>query len=417
MSMTITEKIFSKKSGRKNVSAGDFVTARLDAAVVLDAFGPQVAKTFEILGAKRVWDPKKVFGFLDIIPSPSVQAAENQKIFRNFGRQMGFQFAPYGEGIYHEVLVDRGWVWPGELAVVTDSHTTALGAFGAYYTGIGTSDMAIALATGELWFRVPETIKYNLVGRLPFMATAKDIVLKLIGDEGLAKATYSTVEYAGEVIDGMSEAGKMTLSCMAVDFGAKGVIISPNSRVIEKLKKVSLRPVEALVNDPDAVFKETITIDVSNLEPQVSLPPSIDRVKGVSEIEGIKVDHVFIGTCTNGKLEDLDIAAKILSGKRVHPNTRMVIIPTTRKVTLDAMEQGIIKTFLEAGAVVCNPNCGPCAGKHQGILASGEVCLSTGNRNYQGRMGSLGAEIYLASPATAAASAIKGEITDPRKVV
>ena len=416
MGMTISEKIFAKKSGKKRVTAGDFMTAEIDLAVVLDVAGPHVAKAFQDLGAQRVWNKDKVRGFLDAVPASSVQAAENQKIFKDFCQRMGFEIAPYGEGIYHEILVDQGWVWPGELAVITDSHACTLGAYGAYYTGIGISDMALALTSGELWFKVPETIRYTLTGRMSHMTSAKDIALKIIGEGGLAKATYCTVEYSGQVIEEMSEDSKMSLCCMAVDFGAKGAIIIPDRQIIEKLPKLSLQPVEPLFNDPDAAFKELITMDISHLEPQVSLPPSIEQVKPVSEVEGIKINQIYLGTCTNGRLEDLEIAAKILKGKRVHPRVRMVVIPTTRTVTLKALEKGLIKTFLEAGAVVCNPNCGPCLGTHEGLLASGEVCLSTGNRNYQGRMGSPKAEIYLASPATAAASAITGEITDPRKI-
>lgn len=416
MGMTISEKIFAKKSGKKRVTAGDFVTAEIDLAVVLDVAGPHVAKAFQDLGAQRVWNKDKVMGFLDAVPASSVQAAENQKLFRDFGQRMEIEFAPYGEGIYHEILVETGRVWPGELAVVTDSHACTLGAFGAYYTGIGISDMALVLASGELWFKVPETIQYVLSGRLPPLTCSKDIILKIIGEGGLAKATYCTVEYSGEIIDGLSEDSKMVLCCMAVDFGAKGAIIAPNAEMIKKLERISRQPVEPLFNDSGAAYKEVITMDLSNLEPQVSLPPSVERVKPVSEVEGIKVDQIYLGTCTNGRLEDLEIAAKILKGKKIHPRIRMIIIPTTRKVSINALERGFMQTFMEAGAVVCNPNCGPCLGTHEGLLASGEVCLSTGNRNYQGRMGSPGAEIYLASPATAAASAITGEITDPRKM-
>lgn len=416
MGMTISEKIFARKSGRETVAAGDFVTARLDLAVILDVAGPHVAKAMEELGMRRVWDPEKVLAFLDAVPASSVQAAENQKIFRDFGRRMGISFAPYGEGIYHEILVEGGWVWPGQLAVVTDSHACTLGAFGAYYTGIGISDMALALASGELWFKVPETIRYVLNGRLPEMTMSKDIILKIIGEGGLAKATYSTVEYAGPAVEEMSAESRMTLCCMAVDFGAKGAVISPDEPLMERLKAVSLQPVETLLNDPDALFKEVIAMDVSGLEPQISVPPSMEYVKPVSAVEGVKVDQIYLGTCTNGRLEDLEVAARILKGKKVHPGVRMVVIPTTRKATLQAMERGVLGTLVEAGAVVCNPNCGPCLGSHEGLLAAGEVCLSTGNRNYRGRMGSPEAEIYLASPATAAASAITGEITDPRKV-
>ncbi|MEM2593804.1 MAG: 3-isopropylmalate dehydratase large subunit, partial [Candidatus Bathyarchaeia archaeon] len=319
-----------------------------------------------------------------------------------------------GSGICHQLMVESGLIYPGSLIVGADSHTCTYGALGAFATGIGSTEMAAVLMSGKLWFKVPETIRIDVNGSLPPMVLPKDIILKIIGTIGADGATYKAVEYHGETISAMSIDGRLTLCNMAVEMGAKTGIIEPDEKTLKFLLSLGVKEHIALKSDEDAEYAEKISFNVSDLEPMIACPHSVDNVRSVKEVEGKEVDQVFLGSCTNGRIEDLRIAAEILKGRRVKEGVRMIVIAASRNIYLQALREGLIDVFMEAGCIICNPGCGPCAGAHQGILAPGEVCLSTSNRNFKGRMGSAEAEIYLASPATAAATALEGRITDPR---
>ncbi|MEM2432487.1 MAG: homoaconitate hydratase family protein, partial [Candidatus Bathyarchaeia archaeon] len=298
-----------------------------------------------------------------------------------------------------------------------DSHTCTYGALGAFATGIGSTEMAAVFMSGKLWFKVPETIRIEVNGFLQSMVLPKDVILKIIGMIGADGATYKAVEFCGPTVKAMSMDGRLTLCNMAVEMGAKTGIIEADGKTIEYLSGLGVKEGLSFRSDEDAVFSSKISLDVSGLEPQISCPHKVDNVRSVREVEGKEIDQVFLGSCTNGRLEDLRIAAEILRGKSIKKGVRMIVTPSSRSIYLQALKEGLIEIFMRAGCIVCNPGCGPCAGAHQGILAPGEVCLSTSNRNFKGRMGSVDAEIYLASPATAAASAIEGKITDPRRLL
>jgi len=379
----------------------------------------RIADIYEELGVDRVWDPKKIVALIDHwTPAPSIDAAVIHVTCRRFVEKYGVEnWLDMREGICHVVLPEKGFVKPGDLVVGSDSHTTTYGAVGAFATGIGATDMAIVLATGELWFRVPSTVKFNITGKLQPLVMGKDIILHIIGEIGVDGATYKAMEFSGEVVRELSMDGRFTLCNMAVEAGGKAGIIEPDEKTIEWVKARVSQPFNPVMNDTDAEYEEVIDVDVSGLEPQVAKPPSPQNTVPVSEVEGTKIDQAFVGSCTNGRLEDLRVAAKILKGRKVARNVRAIIIPASKETYLAAMREGLIETFLEAGCVVCNPTCGPCIGAHLGLLAPGEVCISSSNRNFVGRMGSKDAWIYLASPATVAASAVTGEITDPRSLV
>ena len=419
MGKTISEKIFSEKSG-KDVKAGDFVLANIDVAMIHDITGPLAIKAFkEIAGENaKVWDPKKiVIAFDHQAPADSVAAAENHKMLRKFAEEQGILLYDVGEGIAHQIMVEKGHVLPGMLAVGADSHTCMYGAVGAFATGIGSTDMGAVFALGKLWFKVPETIKFEINGKLPRRVYSKDIILKIIGMVGANGANYKACEFVGDTIEKMEMSERLTMTNMAIEMGGKTGIIPPDRVTKDYLKSIGVdyEIPEWLYSDEDAYWKE-INLDVSNLEPQVACPHSVDNVKPVSEVEGVKVDQVFIGSCTNGRYEDLKIAAEILEGEKIAEGVRVIVIPASRSHYKRALKEGLIDIFVEAGAIVEFPSCGPCMGGSFGLIASGEVSLSTSNRNFIGRQGSPEGKIYLCSPATAAASAIYGKITDPRKV-
>ena len=418
MPMTLAEKILARASGNKEVAAGDYVTAKIDVAMAHEG-AVWVIEELMKAGIDRVWDPERIVILFDHwAPAPTELAATMHKKIREFVRRHKIKyFYDIKAGICHQVMPEMGHVRPGELIVGTDSHTTTYGAFGAGGTGIGTTDMAVVFATGELWFRVPESIKFRIRGTLPKYVTSKDVILKIAGKYGTEVAQYKSVEFEGPTISSMSIASRMTISNMAMEIGAKFALIPPDDKTIDYVKSRTTKPFTPLYPDPDAIYEKVYELDVSDLEPQVAFPHSVDNVKPISEAEGIKIDQAFIGSCTNGRLEDLAAAAEILNGRKVHPDVRLIVIPASREVYLEALRAGIIEILLKAGAVVCNPTCGPCMGTHLGLLADGERCISTSNRNFKGRMGSPKSEIYLASPYVVAASAVKGEITDPRKLM
>ncbi|MBE8539559.1 aconitase/3-isopropylmalate dehydratase large subunit family protein [Geoglobus acetivorans] len=422
MGKTITEKIFSMASG-KDVKSGEYVFAKIDRAMIHDITGPLAVKAFrEIAGENgKVWDSSKIIMAFDHqAPADSVVAAENQKMLRIFAGEQNILNYDIKEGIAHQIMVEKGHVLPGMLVVGADSHTCMYGALGAFSTGIGSTDMGAVFALGKLWFKVPETIRFEVNGTLPHRVYSKDIVLKIIGMIGADGANYKAAEFAGTTIEKMEMSQRFTITNMAIEMGAKTGIIEPDAETERYLRNIGvegkLEDWEWLRSDEDSDYFRRIELDVSDLEPQVALPHSVDNVKPVSEVEGIKADQVFIGSCTNGRYGDLKIAAEILEGEQVASGTRLIVIPASRSIYMKALREGLIDTFVDAGAVVEFPSCGPCMGGSFGLIAGGETSISTSNRNFIGRQGSPEGRVYLVSPATAAATAIYGQITDPRKV-
>ena len=411
---TISEKIFSRASG-KEAKANDFVTADIDYAMAHDGTSVLAVRSFREMGVEKVWNPERiVIPFDHISPANNETAAALQHDIRSWISEQGIpNFYEVGEGICHQVFPENGFALPGKLVVGADSHSCTYGAFGAFGTGVGATDMSEIFATGKLWFKVPESMKITVNGKLGKRISAKDLTLNVIGTVGAAGATYRAVEFYGDTIESLSMSGRMTLSNMAIEMGAKTGIVPPDKTTFDFIKERAVEEYEPVYADEDAAYIKEYNIDVTNLEPQIARPHEVDNVCGVSEVEGTKVDQVFIGTCTNGRLEDLEAAAEILKGEKVA--VRTVIAPASRSVLIDAMRNGTAETLLQAGVALITPGCGPCLGAHMGVIGEGEVCISTANRNFKGRMGT-GGFIYLASPATAAASALTGEISDPRNV-
>ncbi len=411
---TISEKIFSRASG-KEAKANDFVTANIDYAMAHDGTSVLAVRSFREMGIEKVWDPERiVIPFDHISPANNETAAALQHDIRSWISEQGIpNFYEIGEGICHQVFPENGFALPGKLVVGADSHSCTYGAFGAFGTGVGATDMSEIFATGKLWFKVPESMKVTVNGKLGNRISAKDLTLNVIGTVGAAGATYRAVEFYGDTIESLSMSGRMTLSNMAIEMGAKTGIVPPDKTTFDFIKDRAVEEYEPVYSDENATYIKEYNIDASDLEPQIARPHEVDNVCGVSEVEGTKVDQVFIGTCTNGRLEDLEVAAEILKGEKVA--VRTVIAPASRSVLIEAIRNGTAETLLQAGVALITPGCGPCLGAHMGVIGEGEVCISTANRNFKGRMGT-GGFIYLASPATAAASALTGEISDPRSV-
>lgn len=421
-SLTITEKIFARASGRK-VVAGDFVMASVDRAMTHDITGPLAVEGFyEIMKGRdaKVHDPDRIVILFDHqVPADSLNAAQNHILLRKFAKEQGIEnFYDIYEGVCHQVMPEKGHVMPGDLVVGSDSHTCAYGALGAFATGIGSTDMAAVFALGKLWFRVPETMRFEVDGRLPERVYSKDIILRLIKDVGAEGARYRACEYAGEAIRSLDMSQRMTVSNMAIEMGGKAGIVEPDSVTEEyvRQRKPGYKLDKDLRSDAGAKYAWVKKYDVSELKPQVACPHNVDNVVDIDEVEGRKVDQVFLGSCTNGRFEDLKVAADIMDGKPVAKGVRMIIIPASRTEYMKTLKAGLVEEFMNAGALVEAPCCGPCMGGSFGLLGPGEVGLSTSNRNFRGRQGSADAYVYLCSPATAAASAIKGKITDPRSV-
>lgn len=417
MSMTMAEKIMAKASENREAKAGEIVMANIDVAMTHDLTGPLSVESFRKIGLKNVWDPDKIVVLFDHqVPADSLDAAANHIMLREFVEDQGINnFYDVREGVCHQVLPEKGHIVPGEVVVGTDSHTCTHGALGAFSTGIGSTDMAMVFATGKLWFKIPETIKFDIQGSLKDYVYAKDVVLHIIGEIGADGATYKACEFAGETTREMSVSERMVLCNMAIEMGGKTGLVEPDEKTVNYLKNRTTKEYEILKTDPDAESLETLEIDVNDLEPQIACPHNVDNVKPISEVGGISIDQVFLGSCTNGRLEDLRTAAEIVKGHQVSDKVRMLVIPASREVYLQAMDEGLLRIFAESGALVCNPCCGPCLGGHIGLVGPGEVSLSTSNRNFQGRQGSPEAEVYLSSAAVAASSALKGSITDPRE--
>jgi len=417
MGKTLAEKILSQKAKSEAIS-GSIVIARLDLVFVQDTTGPLTVRQFQSSGFARLANPTRSVLFIDhAAPSPNYGLSNDHKLLREFGRQSGATVSEVGEGVCHQIVAES-LAKPGDVIIGADSHTVTAGALGAFATGMGSTDVAIALALGETWFRVPESIKIMLSGNFPDGVYGKDLILYLIGQIGADGATYKALEFGGSGVGNMSMPARLTIANMVVEAGAKAGLFASDKITQEYLtsqgRENEYQPISA---DDDAGYEKIINIDMAKLEPMVAKPHTVDNTTPVTELRGTRINQVVIGTCTNGRRDDLAIAASILKGKKRHPRTRLIVVPASRKVMLDSIQAGYIQTLIEAEAVILPPGCGPCLGLHQGVLGSGEVCLSTSNRNFRGRMGSPEAFIYLASPATAAASALTGEITDPREVI
>jgi 3-isopropylmalate/(R)-2-methylmalate dehydratase large subunit len=417
MGKTLSEKILSDRSG-VDARAGDIVIAPVDLAFVQDTTGPLTIRQFKESKRNSLFNPQQSVIFIDhAVPSPNLHLSNDHMLLRQFARETGCTIFEGGHGICHQ-LVAENYANPGDIIVGADSHSVTAGALGAFATGMGSSDIAVVLALGKTWFRVPESFKINLSGRFQKSVGAKDLVLYLIGKLGADGATYKALEFSGESVTETRMSQRLTIANMAVEAGAK-VGIFPSDQVTKEflIAQGRANKYKPLHPDSDAEYEQTIAIKLSELEPMVASPHTVDNVAPVHTLAGTKINQVFIGTCTNGRIEDLAIAATILSGKKCHPDIRLVVAPASRQVLASAMELGYIQILVAAGATLVPPGCAACLGLHQGVLGDQEICLSTANRNFKGRMGNPNAYIYLASPATAAASALTGEITDPRKIM
>lgn len=416
MGKTLAEKILSNKSGA-DVRAGDIAVARLDLAFVQDTTGPLTIREFESSFTSLANKEKSVL-FLDhAAPSPNCQLSTDHMYLRSFANKTGCILSDVGDGVCHQIVAER-LAKPGDVIVGADSHTVTAGGLGAFATGMGSSDIAVAMAMGKTWFRVPESVKVVVKGSFQKGVYAKDLILHLIGLIGADGATYQALEFTGDAVDSMSLPDRLTIANMSVEAGAKVGLFPANEITRDYLKKQGRGDdYQPVLPDADADYIRTVDIDAAALEPTVSQPHTVDNTAPARELKGVKIHQVLIGTCTNGRIEDLAVAASILKGKKRHPGTRLIIAPASRGILLQAMEDGYIQTLVEAGAIILPPGCGACLGLHQGVLGDGEACLSTANRNFKGRMGNPKGFIYLGSPATAAATAITGQITDPREVL
>ncbi|MCK4511715.1 3-isopropylmalate dehydratase large subunit [bacterium] len=415
MGKTIAEKILGEHAGH-DVSAGEIAIVDVDVTLFQDGTGPLAVKQLESLGFDKLAHPERSVLFLDhAAPSPKKELSNDHVTLRRFAERTGAVLSEVGDGVCHQVI-NESYVNPGDVLIGSDSHTCTGGALCAFATGMGSTDVAIGMALGKTWMLIPPTFRINVTGEFPVGVYPKDLILHLIGMIGADGATYKALEYGGPTVEAMSMSERFTLSNMAVEAGAKAGLIASDETTREYLEADGRGDkFRTITPDADAAYERVIQIDVSKLEPTVAFPHAVDNTRTIGEAKGVAIDQVVIGTCTNGRLADLEIAASILENRHRHPKTRLVVVPASRQVYLDALEAGYLATFVRAGAAVMNPGCGPCVGVHQGVLADGEKCLSTQNRNFVGRMGNPNSEIYLASPAVAAATAIAGEIADPRE--
>jgi 3-isopropylmalate/(R)-2-methylmalate dehydratase large subunit len=414
MGKTFTEKILGRKAG-KDVVSGEIIEVEPDVAMSHDNTAA-ISKTFYKIGVDQVYKPDMHVVILDhCTPAANEKFARNHKDIREFVKKQGIEnFYDINIGICHQVMHEKGHVWPGALIVGSDSHTTSYGAFGAFSAGIGRSEMAAIMARGKIWLRVPETIKIVVEGEFPPGVSAKDLMLKIAGEIGADGALYKAIEFCGPTIDAMSVAGRFVLTNMAVELGAKAGYMIPNAETLEYLRGRVKTPFDIVESDPDAVYEAKYKFDVSDLEPMIAKPHTVDNVVPVSEVKGTKIDQVFFGSCTNARVEDFEVVTNVLRGKKVHPDVRMLVFPASTEVYLEVLKKGWITDLVEAGCVIMNPGCGPCMGNHEGVPADGEVTLATSNRNFKGRLGNKESFVYLVSPMTAAVSALTGKIVDFR---
>jgi len=426
-SQTLAEKLLAAHCGREEVSSGEFIDAGVDLVLANDITAPLAIEEFQRLGVSGVFDPRKVVMVPDhFCPNKDIQSAEQAKLMRDFAKEQGLVYFEVGRmGIEHVLLPEQGLVLPGQVIVGADSHTCTYGALGAFATGMGSTDIAVTMATGEIWMKVPPTIKFIYHGKLPKWVGGKDLILYTIGDIGVDGALYSVMEFTGEAIDELDMDGRFTMANMAIEAGAKAGIFYVDGKTEEYLHHAIANRVSPVVaseakqsrSDEDAQYARIYEYDVSKIEPQVAFPHLPSNTKPISRVGRIKLDQVVIGGCTNGRIGDLRAVAGILKGRKIHPDLRCIILPGSQQVYLEALREGLIEAFIEAGAAVSTPTCGPCLGGHMGILAAGERCLSTTNRNFVGRMGSPESEVYLSNPAVAAASAISGRIASPEEIL
>ncbi len=417
MGQTFVEKVLARKAGLESVVPGQIITVRPDKLLTHDNTA-DISNKFRRIGVDKVADPNINVIVLDhVAPAANETYATHHQTIREFVAEQGISaFYDIGEGICHQVLPEKGHAWPGAVIVGSDSHTTTHGAFGAFSAGIGRTEAAAVMATGQIWLRVPESLRLLIEGEMPERVMAKDVVLHIIGDLRADGANYCSVEFAGQTVREMSVASRMVLTNMAAEMGAKNGVVEPDEKTRAWLEGRVEREYEEVYADPDASYERVIKYDASEIVPQVAKPHTVDNVAPVTELAGTPIDQALVGTCTDGRLEDLAAAAEILRGKRIAPSVRLLVLPASREVLLAAIEQGYVSDLVSAGATLLNPGCGPCLGAHEGCMAPGEATISTANRNFKGRMGSKEAFIYLGSPATVAASALTGVITDPREV-
>jgi 3-isopropylmalate/(R)-2-methylmalate dehydratase large subunit len=416
--VTLAEKILAAHCDRDKVSPGEFVNVRVDMVLANDITAPIAIKEFRRLGVEKVFDPSKIVLVADhFVPNKDIISAENAKMMREFAYEQGVHHYDVGTmGIEHALLPEQGLVLPGEVVIGADSHTCTYGAIGAFSTGMGSTDIAAAMATGDIWMKVPPTIKFVYNGNLGKWVGGKDLILHTIGDIGVDGALYSAMEFTGKAISTLPVDGRLTMANMAIEAGAKAGIFRVDGKTQAYLKLRAKRSFTVYEPDDDAGYAQVIEYDVTDMEPQVALPHLPSNTKPVSKVGDIEIQQSVIGSCTNGRFDDLWIAAQILKDKKIHPKVRCIVIPGTQQIYLDALKEGLIETFVKAGAAVSTPTCGPCLGGHMGVLAEGERAISTTNRNFVGRMGHPKSEVYLANPAVAAASAIAGKIVGPEEV-
>lgn len=416
MGQTFAQKVLAGKAGLDRIEVGRIVEIEPDVCLSHDNTAA-IAKFFAEIGVERVKDPDKFVVVLDhVVPAAEEKYAQNHKEIREFVAKNGIErFYDVGVGICHQVLPEKGFALPGRLILGADSHTTTYGAFGAFSAGIGRSEMAVLYATSRIWLKTPASFEMAVNGRLADPVTAKDLVLHIIGSIGADGALYKSVEYTGEAIEAMSLGSRMVLCNMAIEMGAKNGYCAPDDKIYAFLESRAETEYTPVFPDDDAEYERVLEFDASSLEPQVAKPHTVDNVSPIGDVVGTPIHQGLLGTCTNGRIEDLRLAAKILDGRKVADGVRLLVLPASQEILIDALREGLIDTFVKAGALLLNPGCGPCLGAHQGVLAPGEVCLSTANRNFKGRMGSPDADIYLGSPATVAASVVTGVITDPRE--
>lgn len=418
MTMTMAEKVLARAAGLSQVNPGQYITAKVDQVMLHDGL-TGCLEYLEEVRVKKFWDTDRIVALLDHnTPALTIAYAEEQSAIREAVKQYGIKYwYDYKAGICHQVMVEKGHIIPGELVLGIDSHCTTYGALGAAGMGIGTAEMAYVLATGTLWMRVPESIKFIIKGNLQPHVYSKDIILYIAELYGTDIAQYKSVEFSGPVAKNMEISERMTMSNMGIEIGAKFAFFEADEKTLEYLEGRAHRDARLFSPDRDANYQEIYKLDISNLAPQVALPHDVGNVYPVSEVKNVKIDQAFLGSCTNGRLKDLQVAASILKGRKIHPDTRMLVFPASWEVYLDALKDGTLETLVHAQATICVPCCGSCPGKHMGLLGKGERCISTTNRNFKGRMGSFDSEVYLASPATVAASALNGYITDPRNIL
>jgi homoaconitate hydratase family protein len=416
--MHAIEKILARASGQDSVVTGQIVNCRVDLAEVNDLY-PQTIFSFQEMGGKKVHSPDRITFILDhYAPASSIQQAENQKLMREFCKDQEIDLLfDVDSGVCHQVMVDNGLVYPGMILIATDSHTTTHGAFGAFGTGVGATDLAVIMATGHLWLRVPEIIRISLSGTLAAGVYAKDVILHIIGKLGADYALYKGVEFSGTILADWSVSERMALCNMTTEMGAKTAYIQPDQVTLDFLSGIVKKRFDVVETDDDFQYAEELFFDVTLITPQLAVPQSVDNVLPLTDLIGTPVHQAYLGSCTGGRAEDIGVAARILEGKKISPNTRLIVVPASKQVYLDALRQGDVEKLVEAGATFVTPGCAACLGTHEGILAAGEVCIASTNRNFPGRMGHVQSSVYLGSPAAVAAAALTGKITDPSEIL